>query len=182
MRTVGNYESSILGSRILPLWLARCVFQSKLVRLHRVNSTGVCDVRTIGGFDPASAWPRRGRAPSAEWLDARGVDDPGFVALCRLVADGRAWTKLSGADRNTEAGPSYRDIDPFVEALVRANPERLVWGTDWPHINYFDAERVPDDGALANLLARWLPDERVRHRVLVDNPAALYDFDRGGSR
>jgi predicted TIM-barrel fold metal-dependent hydrolase len=112
----------------------------------------------------------------------RGVDDPGFETLCRLVAEGRAWTKLSGADRNTVAGPPYADIDPFARALLEANPERLVWGTDWPHINYFDAAQVPDDGALVNLIARWIPDEAMRRRILVDNPAALYDFDREGSR
>jgi 2-pyrone-4,6-dicarboxylate lactonase len=107
----------------------------------------------------------------------RGVGDAGFATLCRMLADGVAWTKISGADRNTAAGPPYRDIDPFVAALVAANPERLVWGTDWPHINYFEPPKMPDDGALTNLLARWLPDESLRRRVLVDNPAALYDFD-----
>jgi 2-pyrone-4,6-dicarboxylate lactonase len=106
----------------------------------------------------------------------RGVADPGFVALCRLLADGVAWTKISGADRNTGTGPPYDDVDPFVAALVAANPERVVWGTDWPHINYFEAAQVPDDGELTNLLARWLPDPALRRRVLVDNPARLYGF------
>ena len=106
----------------------------------------------------------------------RGVQDAGFVALCRLLADGRAWTKISGADRNGTAGPPYADVDPFAAALLAANPERVVWGSDWPHINYFDDPRMPDDGVLVNLLARWLPDERMRTRVLVDNAATLYDF------
>lgn len=107
---------------------------------------------------------------------ARGIDDPGFRTLCRLLADGKAWTKISGADRNTGLGAPYADIDPFAEALLQANAERVVWGSDWPHINYFEAAQVPDDGALLNLLARWLPDAARRRRVLVDNPAALYDF------
>jgi 2-pyrone-4,6-dicarboxylate lactonase len=107
---------------------------------------------------------------------ARGVDDPGFRLLCRMLADGTAWTKISGADRNTGAGAPYHDVDPFVRALLDANVERLVWGTDWPHINYFDPGAVPDDGELVNLLARWLPDDKQRDRVLVDNPAALYGF------
>lgn len=107
---------------------------------------------------------------------ARGVVDPGFRMLCRLLADGRAWTKISGADRNTGMGPPYADIDPFAAALLQANAERVVWGSDWPHINYFEAREMPDDGTLLNLLARWLPDDKMRHRVLVDNPAALYDF------
>jgi 2-pyrone-4,6-dicarboxylate lactonase len=107
---------------------------------------------------------------------SRGVADPGFQQLCRMLAEGGAWTKISGADRNTTAGPPYADIDPFAQALLKANLERVVWGSDWPHINYFDAAQVPDDGVLLNLLARWLPEERLRRRVLIDNPAALYGF------
>ncbi|KAF1050061.1 amidohydrolase family protein [Xylophilus sp.] len=107
---------------------------------------------------------------------ARGVDDPGFRHLCRLLERGEAWTKISGADRNTAGGQDYADVDPFARALLRANPARVVWGSDWPHINYYDAAQVPDDGALLTLLARWLPEPADRQRVLVDNPAALYGF------
>lgn len=107
---------------------------------------------------------------------ARGVDDAGFQHLCRLLAEGKAWAKLSGADRNSAAGPPYADIAAFAQALLRANADRLVWGSDWPHINYFEAPQVPDDGALCNLLAQWMPDEALRRRVLVDNPARLYGF------
>jgi 2-pyrone-4,6-dicarboxylate lactonase len=112
---------------------------------------------------------------------ARGVQDPGFQHLCALLADGIAWTKISCADRNTGQAstadePPYTDVNPFAAALLAANPERVVWGSDWPHINYFEAARVPDDGVLINLLARWIPDAALRQRVLVDNPALLYDF------
>jgi len=107
---------------------------------------------------------------------ARGVSDPGFQQLCRLLADGRAWTKISGADRNGASGAPYADVDPFARALLAANDERVVWGSDWPHINYFEPGEMPDDGVLVDLLARWMPDERQRRKVLVDNPAALYDF------
>ncbi|MCJ2065836.1 amidohydrolase family protein [Methylobacterium sp. J-088] len=109
---------------------------------------------------------------------ARGVDDPGFTQLCRLVADGAAWTKISGADRLTAAGSPYDDVDPFAAALITANPERLVWGSDWPHINYFgDATDlgVPSDADLLRALRRWTDDRSLR-RILVDNPATLYGF------
>ena len=106
----------------------------------------------------------------------RGIEDPGFRTLCRLVADGSAWIKISGADRNSVSGPPYEDIDPFAKALLNANDERVVWGSDWPHINYFEPRELPDDGALINLLARWMPSAAQRQRVLVDNPAALYGF------
>ncbi|SDD46848.1 Predicted metal-dependent hydrolase, TIM-barrel fold [Cupriavidus sp. YR651] len=107
---------------------------------------------------------------------ARGVADAGFQALCALLAEGVAWTKISGADRLQPAGAPYHEVDPFVAALLAANPGQVVWGSDWPHINYFEAAQMPDDGVLFNLLARWLPDAAARERVLVTNPARLYDF------
>lgn len=105
-----------------------------------------------------------------------GPSNPGFQALCALLADGTAWTKISGADRVNPAGAPYHEVDPFATALLAANPEQVVWGSDWPHINYVEAEKMPDDGVLFNLLARWIPDAAVRQRVLVSNPARLYDF------
>lgn len=107
---------------------------------------------------------------------ARGTGDAGFQFLCGLLRDGKAWSKISGADRNTASGAPYLDIAPFAQALLAANPDRVVWGTDWPHINYFKEGQVPDDGALVNLLGDWMPDAVLRKRVLVDNPARLYGF------
>ena len=107
---------------------------------------------------------------------ARGVDDPGFRELCALVGEGRAWVKLSGADRITAQGAPFDDAAPFMRALAAANPDRLVWGSDWPHINYFEPGQVPDDGVLANRLHEWLGDEALLRKVLVDNPARLYGF------
>lgn len=106
----------------------------------------------------------------------RGVDDAGFQFLCNLLRDGKAWTKISGADRNTVAGKPYADVAPFVHALLAANPGQVVWGTDWPHTNIFKQELMPDDGSLTNLLAQWMPDQILLKRVLVDNPARLYGF------
>ena len=106
----------------------------------------------------------------------RGAADAGFVTLCRMLAEGTAWAKISGSDRNGAAGAPYADVDAFALALLAANDARVVWGTDWPHINYFEPGAVPDDGVLLNLLARWMPDAAQRQRVLVDNPASLYGF------
>lgn len=106
----------------------------------------------------------------------RGVNDPGFQMLCRLLSEGSAWTKISGADRTNPGGAPYSAVDPFATALLAANPDQVVWGSDWPHINYFDPALMPDDGVLFNLLARWMPDPVMRERVLVRNPAKLYGF------
>jgi predicted TIM-barrel fold metal-dependent hydrolase len=107
--------------------------------------------------------------------DARaGTGTPGFQCLVRLVDEGRCWVKLSGAHRLSSSTPLYPEARPFHEALVRANPERLVWGTDWPHPR-IEGE-MPEAGRLLDLFAEWTPDEATRRRILVDNPAALYGF------
>ena len=110
---------------------------------------------------------------------SRGVDDAGFQCLVALLAEGRAWSKISGADRLSAAGAPYDDVAPLATALLAANPERIVWGSDWPHVNYFEAERMPDDGDLLAQAGKWLPDEASRQRVFVDNPARLYGFEPG---
>jgi 2-pyrone-4,6-dicarboxylate lactonase len=105
---------------------------------------------------------------------ARGADDPGFRCLLGMLGDGIAWTKISGADRLSVTGAPYDDTAPLALAILRANPERVVWGSDWPHVNYYD--QMPDDAVLLAQFGRWLPDEADRRRVLVDNPAKLYGF------
>jgi predicted TIM-barrel fold metal-dependent hydrolase len=105
---------------------------------------------------------------------AAGTAHPAFAAIRRLVDRGRTWVKLSGAYLNTKAGPpAYADATAVARALVAAAPERLVWGSDWPHVTEI---RKPDTAGLFDLLAEWAPDERVRRRILVDNPATLYGF------
>jgi 2-pyrone-4,6-dicarboxylate lactonase len=107
---------------------------------------------------------------------ALGRDNPGFQKLCQMLSAGTAWTKLSGADRNTNGDGQFEDIDQFAQALLAANPEQIVWGADWPHTNYFDPNRVPDDGALLNTLYRWAPSASLRKKILTDNPQRLYGF------
>jgi predicted TIM-barrel fold metal-dependent hydrolase len=107
--------------------------------------------------------------------DARaGTAMQGFQSLLRAVGDGWCWAKLSGAYRISREAPHYPDARPFHEALVRANPERLVWGGDWPHPRV--EGEVPDAGRLFELFQTWTPDQATLHRVLVTNPAKLYGF------
>ena len=105
----------------------------------------------------------------------KGINEPGFQALLRLLDENRCWVKLSGAYRLSEAHDlPYLDVDVAAQALVAQNPERLVWGSDWPHPQF--AGNMPNDGGLLDELARWVPDETRRNHILVDNAARLYDF------
>jgi predicted TIM-barrel fold metal-dependent hydrolase len=107
---------------------------------------------------------------------SKGVDNPGFQYLCDLLKEGKAWAKISGADRVGTKSLDYLDVDPFAMSLINANIERVVWGSDWPHINYFDPVLLPNDGQLVNLLMRWLTSSDQMEQVLVKNPKLLYDF------
>ena len=117
---------------------------------------------------------------------ALGLDQPGFADLVELVHSGKAYVKISGAYRASTQAPDYADIIPFAKALIAANADRVVWGTDWPHP---DTTIIPgrrptditpmlqiDDGRLLNQLAVWAPDAAIRKKILVDNPARLYRF------
>jgi predicted TIM-barrel fold metal-dependent hydrolase len=118
---------------------------------------------------------------------AAGVQQPGFGALVNLVKAGKAYVKISAAgDQVSTNAPSYPDVTPFARALVAANSERVLWGTNWPHP---DSNRVPgrkntdiaplmqtDDGRILNLLPVWVPDPVTRKAILVDNPARVYGF------
>jgi predicted TIM-barrel fold metal-dependent hydrolase len=115
-----------------------------------------------------------------------GVDQPGFSDLLTLVKSGKAYVKISGAYRASKLAPDYPDAAPLARALIAANAERIVWGTDWPHPNSVTPpDRKPtdltplyqiDDGRLLNQLPVWAPDAAIRKTILVDNPARLYGF------
>jgi predicted TIM-barrel fold metal-dependent hydrolase len=118
---------------------------------------------------------------------ARGLTQPGFSALVDLVKAGTAYVKLSAAaDQISTRAPDYPDVLPLAKALVAANPQRVLWGTDWPHP---DSRRLPnrkntdlapllqtDDGLVLNLLPVWVPEASTRQLILVDNPARLFGF------
>jgi predicted TIM-barrel fold metal-dependent hydrolase len=103
-----------------------------------------------------------------------GADYPAFGVIRRLIDKGRTWVKVSGAYLDTKVGPpSYADVTKVAQAFITAAPERMVWGSDWPHPTEKDK---PDDAVLFDLLADWAPDAVTRQRVLVSNPEALYGF------
>jgi 2-pyrone-4,6-dicarboxylate lactonase len=104
----------------------------------------------------------------------KGVEQEPFQQLLALMRDERCWVKISGAERLTADGPPpYDDVVPFARALIAAAPDRVLWGTDWPHPN---VRHMPDDGDLLDLLAEFAPDPAVRNQILVRNPETLYDF------
>ena len=117
---------------------------------------------------------------------ALGVGQPGFADLVDLVKSGKAHVKISGAYRASKLGPDFADATPLAQALISANADRIVWGTDWPHPDSVTppgkqiSDVTPlfqiDDGRLLNQLPVWTPDAAVRKKILVDNPARLYGF------
>jgi len=104
---------------------------------------------------------------------ARGIDEPNFQALLRLVGEGAVYVKMSAPYRVSTDYPDYADARALHAALLRANPERLMWGTDWPHSS-IAAAVMPDDGHLLDLLMAWTPDERMRRMILVETPQRLF--------
>jgi 2-pyrone-4,6-dicarboxylate lactonase len=103
-----------------------------------------------------------------------GIDSVGFRALRRFVERDNAWVKLSAPYFISSSFPSYTDIAGFADALIASAPDRVLWGTDWPHASA--REKMQADADLVDLLAQWLPDDHARRRVLSDNPARLYGF------
>ena len=105
-------------------------------------------------------------------LSAAGVADPAFGVIRRMLDKGNTWMKLSGAYM-FDGPPHYAKAAPIAQAYIKAAPERMVWGSDWPHPTEKDK---PDDAVLLDLLSDWAPDAATRQRILVDNPARLYGF------
>lgn len=103
-----------------------------------------------------------------------GINHPGFETIRSLIRDSSAWIKLSGAYLNSKSGaPTYDDVKPLAQALIMAAPDRIIWGSDWPHPTHSDK---PDDARLLDLLQVWAPEEITRTKILVENPARLYGF------
>jgi predicted TIM-barrel fold metal-dependent hydrolase len=111
-----------------------------------------------------------GRVPTRD-----GLEQEPFKVLLKLHRlNPRCWVKISGAERISSLGPPFSDAAPFAQQLVQAGPERILWGTDWPHPNI--AKHMPNDGDLVDLIPLLLPDVALQKQVLVENPQRLYEF------
>lgn len=159
---VGSDAIPSLASRIAPLgWHLQL----------RIMSENYADVRRMldGSLPVDIVVDHIGQVPVEQGLGGKE-----FQALLALVRTGRVWVKLSAPMRMSRQELPYADVTPFVRELVAAAPGQMLWATDWPHTTI--TTRMPDDGALADLLLDWIPDEATRLRVLVDNPAKRYGF------
>ena len=148
-------------------------------------------VADLGWHIELNAWaavlpalvPMLARVPGAVVLDhlghipePEGVNHPNFAMVRRLIDNGRTWIKLAAPYDATKIGPpSYADSSALARAYVEIAPERVVWGSNWPHPG---EDPKPDDALLLDLMLGWAPDEPARHRILVENAAALYGFPR----
>jgi 2-pyrone-4,6-dicarboxylate lactonase len=106
---------------------------------------------------------------------ADGLAQPPFRTLIDLLQrDEKCWVKVSGCERVSSAGPPFTDAVPFARAICETAPDRVIWGTDWPHPN---VKAMPNDGDLVDLIPLFAPDASMQQKILVDNPARLFEFD-----
>ncbi|MEE2720961.1 MAG: amidohydrolase family protein [Pseudomonadota bacterium] len=106
-----------------------------------------------------------------------GVNQPAFQRLVDLLRDNaHIWAKISCTERCSSTGPPYADAPLFAQALVAAAPDRILWGTDWPHSQRYSIGDQCDTGELVDTIPQLVPDENDRHRILVENPLRLFDF------
>ncbi|VVE57417.1 amidohydrolase family protein [Pandoraea anhela] len=174
------HAAGVRGLRINVLFGGGIGFAAMETLAHRIKDLGwhmqfLMDVNAL-----PELMPRMTSLPVPGIVDhmghtpvAQGLDSPGFSALRSLVRDHGYWVKLSGAYRISERFPMFDDVTPFAQALIEDAPDRMVWGSDWPHVSL---TRMPNTGALRNLLPQWAPDADTRRRILVDNPSRLYGF------
>jgi 2-pyrone-4,6-dicarboxylate lactonase len=113
---------------------------------------------------------------------AEGPKQPAFELLLDLLKANHVWVKVSGADKICDTkvhsyfGLPFIEVIPFARAVIAARPDRILWGTDWPHSNNFVPGHTPNDGDLVDLLAEFAPNEQTRKKILLENPAMLYGF------
>ena len=142
------------------------------VQIHMTGDQIVTIADLLERLPSMIVFDHLGRIP-----EPAGVSHPAFALILKLVDKGRTWVKLSGAYQDTKVGPpSYADSSALARAYIKAAPQRLVWGSDWPHPT--EKNNKPDDAILFDLLDQWAPDDATKNRILVTNPQELYGFDK----
>jgi len=166
-----------LGGRPDPDFFQRTVARLKDMDWHLVLHLDAKDIAELSPMIRALPVPfiidHMGRVKAGD-----GLAQPSFKALLELMKLETAWVKVCGSERVSTAGPPFTDAVPFARALVEAAPDRVLWGTDWPHPNI--AKHMPNDGDLVDLVPLIAPNEIHRRKLLVENPARLYGFTAGG--
>ncbi len=178
-------DGGIRGTRLTPLFGAEVTAETLAETARRIAPLGWHLVYAPSG---AEQWldlaPRLGALPCDVVIDHMawrgytldgGLGQPGFRALIDALATGRVWLKLAAPHRYSTAAAPYPDLAPYVAAVIEARPDRMIWATDWPHVRVWDAP-MPSDADLVDWILDWRLDDATRHRILVDNPAALYGF------
>lgn len=157
---------------------------SDLERLAaRVNELGWNVQIVAPGTQLIDLESRLGQLPARLVIDhmghvpqPEGTQSEAFKTIRRLLDNEKVWVKLSGPYIRSKVGPpGYADVSLVAKALVKLKPERMLWGSDWPHPTM--QQQKPDDALILDLLAAWAPSEAERTMILKDNPVALYDFD-----
>ena len=179
------HDGGIRGTRLTPLHGAEVTAETLVDTANRIAPLGWHVVYAPSGV---AQWldlaPRLAALACDVLIDHMawrgyaldgGLDQPGFRALLDALATGRCWLKLAAPHRYSKSAPPYPDLAPYVGAVLEARPDRIVWASDWPHVRVWDAP-MPNDADLVDWILDWGLDEATRHRILVDNPAALYGF------
>ena len=148
-----------LGRRVIPFgWHVQILMTGDQIAAHE---------ETIRSLPTKVVIDHLGRIP-----EPGGVNHPGFASVRRLLDTGRVWVKLTEPYEDSKLGPPYKDTSEVARAYVKAAPERMVWGTDWPHPNM--PVEAPDDGVLVDVLPKIARTPALQKALLVDNPMKLY--------
>ena len=166
--TVGKPETAVVSIDMIEPLAKRIAALGWHVQLNMESDQIVDNADLLGRLPTPIVIDHMGK------LGLSGLEHPAYQVIRGLIDQGRTWVKISCAYLNTRVGPpTYADASTVTQAFVRAAPERLVWGSDWPHPT---PVQPPDDAVLFDLLSDWAPDEATRNRILVTNPEALYGF------
>ncbi|MBP8253603.1 MAG: amidohydrolase family protein [Citrobacter sp.] len=168
-----NFVKHLGGAPDLPTFFS-ILKRVKALDWHVVLHLDAQDIltyeETIGKIDLPFIIDHMGRAKTAQ-----GLEQQPFQQLLQLMRDNPlAWVKVSGSERISAGTRPFNDAIPFAQALIETAPDRVLWGTDWPHPNI--SNDMPNDGELVNLMLDFCPDESLRNKLLVENPARLYGF------